>query len=188
MLGNVAGGEILRHHDALGAGACKRCRQERKKRRRARAMLHTGIAVGVGFRIGCLAVRVGAVIMVGLRLRGGHRIRDRAEADRDRSQSTQRHQREQRQHDEKCCSLSHRPNRSTLSKTPSLPIVSRPCAGWPSSLAVAMVRVHDSVAAAARDQPAVDREGRHRGNRQGHCQAAPEKQAVEGRIHGARND
>lgn len=108
MLGNVAGREIHGQHGALGAeGPCKRRRQGREKHRRARAMLHAGIAVRVRFRIGCFTVRVGAVIMVGLRLRGGDCIRDGAEADGNRGKRAQRHQRKQRDHDEKCCGFSH---------------------------------------------------------------------------------
>lgn len=70
-------------------------------------MLHARIAVCVRPRIRRLAVGVGAVIMVGLRLRGGDCIRDGAEADGNRGKRSQGHQRKQRDHDEKCCGFSH---------------------------------------------------------------------------------
>ncbi len=70
-------------------------------------MLHAGIAVRVRPRIGRLTVGVGAVIMVGLRLRGGDCIRNGAEADGNRGKRAQRHQRKQRDHDEKCSGFSH---------------------------------------------------------------------------------
>ena len=108
MLGNVAGRERRGQHGAFGAeGPGKSRRQGGEKHRRTRAMLGACIALGVEVRIGSLAVRVDVVIMVGLRLRGDRRIRGGAEADRDRCETTQRNQREQRQNHEKCRTFSH---------------------------------------------------------------------------------
>ena len=108
MLGNVAGREIRGQHGAFGAeGPGKSRRQGGEKHRRTRAMLGACIALGVEVRIGSLAVRVGVVIMVGLRLRGDRRIRGGAEADRDRGETAQRHDGEQCQDDQEFCSFCH---------------------------------------------------------------------------------
>lgn len=108
MLGNVAGREIRGQHGAFGAeGPGKSRRQGGEKHRCTRAVLGAGVALGIEVPIGRLAVRVGGVISLGLRLRGDERIRDGAEADRDRGETAQRHDGEQCQDDQEFCSFCH---------------------------------------------------------------------------------